>query len=269
VQAVPQKTTLSELGVEHMVDDAQRNAALDSIRQNIADHGHHIYVVSGGADPRYAYTIGVSESIGAELILAGAIFYMKDEVVEIISDIAAQLKAEHDQKLFEVVGLGSFTLRKADTSWVTALMLGALDFYQVREIPAFQIVPDEAHWTIDVPNMSAAWSAATAPIWQWLHEPWTYPVPEESMTATNLSALRGERITEAARWEEDEWELFAGAGPDIPKEETRVVALGTLLAVDNSLIPVANLPIGEGLWRDPHPGSEWHAWRKRDDPTGS
>jgi hypothetical protein len=25
------------------------------------------------------------------------------------------------------------------------------------------------------------------------------------------------RVTEAMRWEDDEWELFAGPGPDVPK----------------------------------------------------
>jgi len=151
-----------------------------------------------------------------------------------------------------------------DSSWATEFMLAAFDYYQKRDIPALQIVPDKAHWTIDVPDMSVPWNANTEPAWRWLHEPWTYPVPKNATATTNLAALRGDRITEATRWEEDEWEIFAGAGPDVSQDEMRVVPLGNLVAADESLVPVVNLPVGEGLWRDPEPNSEWHPWRKRE-----
>ena len=140
-------------------------------------------------------------------------------------------------------------------------MVGALDFYRETDLPALQIVPDEAHWTIDVPDLSEPWSAKASPIWQWLQEPWRYPVPSKSKAVTNLAALRGERITEAMRWEEDEWDLFAGPGPDVPKDEIRVIPLGTLLGHDETLGSVVNLPIGSGLWRDD--ASEWHPWGKQ------
>ena len=243
-----------------MATDSQKRIALELIKQNIAENGHHIYVVSGGEEPRFAYTIGLSKAIGFELILAGAFFYMADEVTKIVSGIAAKLKSQGGSRasVFEMDDLGSFSIRPADPSWATVLMLGALDFYQVSEIPAFQIVPDTAHWTIDVPDLSQPWSPITAPIWKWLHEPWSYPVPSKSVAGTNIDALRGARITEAMRWEEDEWELYAGAGPDVPKDATRVVPLGTLVAADRSLEPVINLRIGEGLWRDTD--SAWHPW---------
>src|SRR6267378_4238524 len=244
-----------------MVDEAKRKAALAQIREHIARKGHHVYVVLGSVMPRYAYTIGASESMGAELVLAGASFYSNDEVVEIINDIAAQLKRDRAALRFEVAGQGSFTLRKAHPSWVTRFARGALDYYQVSEIPALQLVPDEAHWTKDVPDLSAPWSPTTEPIWRWLNEPCPYPVFKQAVAATNLAALRGERITEATRWEEDEWELFAGAGPDVTKDDLRVVALGVLIAMDESLAPVMNLLIEEGLWRDPDPNSEWQPWR--------
>lgn len=252
-----------------MTNEVSKKQALSRIRENIARSGQHVYVVSGGETPRFAYTIGLSESVGVELILAGAIFYMKEEVVNILNEIAGQLRAQRHREVFEVAGLGSFTLRKVDNSWAAEVMLGAFDYYQKRDIPALQIVPDNAHWTIDVPQMSAPWSASAEPVWRWLKEPWTFPVPKDSTAATNLSALRGERITEVTRWEEDEWEMFAGAGPDVAKDDMRVVALGTLVAADKSLIPVVNLLIGEGLWRDPAPDSAWHEWRKRGHGTGT
>ena len=250
-----------------MATEAERKQAIDRIRENIARRGQHVYIVSGGQTPRFAYSIGVSESIGVELILAGAIFYMKDEVVKIINDIAAQLRVQRDRGIFEIAGLGSLTLRKVHDSWATEFMLGAFNYYQKRDIQALQIVPDKAHWTLDVPDMSAPWNASTAPVWRWLKEPWTYPVPENATAATNLAALRRERITEVTRWEEDEWEMFAGPGPDVTEEEMRVVALGTLLAADKSLDPIVHLAMGEGLWREPDPDSEWHPWRKQGQGT--
>lgn len=248
-----------------MVDEAKRKVALEQIREHIARKGRHIYVVAGGdATPRYAYTIGVSESIGAELILAGASFYLNDDVPPILNDIAAQLKPQLDWEAmkFEVAGQGSFTLRKAHASWATEFMRGALDYYDVREVPALQVLPDKAHWTIDVPDLSAPWSATREPMWRWMHEPWTYPVPEGAVAATDLAALRGERVTEAMRWEEDEWEIFVGDGPNIPEDELRKVPLGTLVGADESVVPVVNLAIGEGLLRD-DPDSEWRPWPNR------
>lgn len=109
---------------------------------------------------------------------------------------------------------------------------------------------------LDIPEMTAPWSATVEPVWRWLREPWTFPVPKNSEAVTDLAALRGKPVTETARWEENYWELFAGRGPDVPKEEKRVVALGTLVAADPSLAAVMNLKLGTGLWRDGH--SEWH-----------
>jgi len=249
-----------------LVQNNQRERALEVIQENIARSGHHIYVVAAdGQTPRFAYTIGLTESVGVELILAGASFYMKDDVVAIISEILAQMKAQPEREVFEVAGQGSFTLREVESSWAQELLLGALDYYQKRDIRALQIVPDKAHWTIDVPDMGAPWSPTGEPIWQWLREPWQYPVPENSTATTNLSALRGNRITEAARWEVDEWEIFAGAGPDVPKDELRVVALATLLATDGSLAQVLNLEVGTGVWRDAD--SDWYPWRKNETST--
>jgi hypothetical protein len=250
-----------------VTQNSQRKRALEVIRENIARSGHHIYLVSSnGPTPRFAYTIGVTDSIGVELILAGAIFYMKDEVVTVINEIVAQMKAQPHREVFEVDGQGSFTLCEVHSSWAQELLLGAFDYYQKRDIRVLQIVPDPAHWTVDVPDMSAPWSARQEPVWQWLREPWEYPVPENSTATTNLAALRGNRITEAARWEEDNWEIFAGAGPDVPKDEMRVVPLAALLGTDGSLARVLNLEVGTGVWRNAD--SDWHPWRKRETSEG-
>ncbi len=156
-----------------MATDAERQLALQRIEENIARHGHHVYMVSGGVEPRFAYTIGLSRTLGFELILAGACFHMADEVMTIITSIASKLKLQHglNTSTFDMDELGSFSIRPVHPSWTTTLMLGALDFYKVNEIPAYQVVPDVAHWTIDVPDLSEPESAGTAPAWKWLHEP--------------------------------------------------------------------------------------------------
>jgi hypothetical protein len=117
-----------------MASDLERNAALDRIRQNIAHRGFYAYVVTGGGDPHYAYTIGLINSLGAELVLAGAYFYLVDDVVKIIESVAAELKppVAWETQQIDLGSWGVFSLRRVHTSWVTTLMLGALDFYQVK-----------------------------------------------------------------------------------------------------------------------------------------
>jgi Domain of unknown function (DUF4262) len=248
-----------------MTDSTNREAALKEIRQNIAEYGFHTYVVTGSGVPHYCYTIGLSESLRTELILAGAYFYELADVSKVIRSITGELRSPVTAGVgqIEASPWGMFSLRKVDGSWAQALMLGVFDYYNVKTIDAYQIVPDEAHWTVEIPDLSQPWSPRVAPAWRWLHERWTYPVPRDSVAITNLDALRGRRITEVMRWEEDEWEIFSGAGPDTTEAERRVVPLGTLLAADASLVPAVDLPIGAGFWRDEDSG--WHPWGSSQD----
>ena len=75
---------------------------------------------------------------------------------------------------------------------------------------------------------------------------------------TNLEALKGAAVTEAMRWEVDQWELFSGAGPDVKKEDTRVVPLSTLVLYDSTLDLVMKLEEGKGLWRNED--MMWNKW---------
>ena len=243
-----------------------RQSALDLIRSSIEKCGHHIYLVSSeGPLPRFAYTIGISEKVGPELVFAGAIFYSAEEVACIINTIASSLdkRASWENERILIGSLGYFSLRQVDSSWVNALMLGAIDYYGNRYISALQIVPDDDHWTIDIPNMAQPQNSIAEPVWQWLQEPWSFSIPSGAVATTNLSALRGEPITEAARWESDQWELFAGAGPDVSPVDIRVTPIGTLLAVDQSLGMVVSLQIGQACWRE-SPDLEWHPWVRSD-----
>ncbi len=53
--------------------------------------------------------------------------------------------------------------------------------------------------------------------------------------------------------------MFAGAGPDVGKEEVRVVPLGTLLGADRTLEMVTTLDVGRGVWRD-REDLIWQPW---------
>ena len=139
-------------------------------------------------------------------------------------------------------------------------LLGALDYYKVGFINTLQIVPDKEHWTIDVPDLSRPFDAEDQPVWRWLNQDWLLPVPAESSAVTNLDALRGQVLTEVARWEPDQWEMFAGAGPDVVSEDIRVVPLCVLVGNDDSLHKiVSTLGVGEAVWRDAEE-KVWHPW---------
>ena len=185
-----------------MTNDIEQKAALDQIRQNIAQHGFHTYVVTGGGDPHYGYTIGLSQSRERSLYLPGPTFISLTMFRRSSRYIVADLKPPvvWETRKIDLALWAVFLLRKVHMSWATTLMLGVLDFYQVKEIQAFQIVPDETDWTLDIPDLSKPWSPTAAPAWRWLREEWTYPVPSKSVAITNLGALRGERITEVMRW---------------------------------------------------------------------
>jgi hypothetical protein len=95
-----------------------------------------------------------------------AIFYHREEVTRVINNTAGQLRAERGREVLEVPGQGSFALRRVHDSWARELMLGAFDYYHKAEIAALQLVPDRAHCTIDMPDLSKPWNAALEPVWQ-------------------------------------------------------------------------------------------------------
>lgn len=239
-----------------------RTEALEQIKLNIRHHGHHIYRVAGGGPlPRYVYSIGLKERIGLEVVLAGASFYFADAVEEVVNEIANKIQSVKLQKSTILTTHGSFSLRSVHESWANRLFLGAKDYYQTEAIGALQIVPAEEYWTADIPDMSIAWSPDADPVWKWLEVSWPYAVPASSTATTDLAALRGETVTEMVRWEEDQWEIFAGPGPEITEDQARVVPLGTLIGIDASLEIATTLAIEEGLWRS-EVGEEWNQWGK-------
>ena len=235
--------------------------ALEMIRKNISAHGHHIYLVTPGPSPKFAYTIGLHEAIGAELIFAGGTYYSVSQVREILNRLASILKETRNRTMDHALGeLGVFSLRAVSPTWSSELILGAIDYYKPSVVQALQVVPDANHTTIDVPDLSQARNAIAEPIWRWLDKAWDYPVPSNLMVITDLGALHGAPILEANRWEEDTWELFSTPSNEFDKETGRAVPFGTLLAVDSTLKSATELDVGEGIWREPE-DLEWKTIR--------
>lgn len=53
--------------------------------------------------------------------------------------------------------------------------------------------------------------------------------------------------------------MFSGAGPDVKQEDMRIVSLGIILGIDESVTPALKLKIGTGIWRESAEDS-WHEW---------
>lgn len=236
------------------LDDLRSRIATD-----IADFGHHVTVVAQSCIPRFAYTIGLSDKIGSELVFAGGIVFDAEELVKIINLTAATLIKHPTRRIVNIDEIGSIFLKACDTSWSKELLLGAYTFRPAGNFSVYQILPDDEHLTVDVPDMSVAWDAEREPAWRWLKLPWDLPVPASSRAVTNLDALQGHRVTEASRWDKDEWELFSGSGPDTPRDQVRIVPIGTVLAADETLLPVLDLKVGKSLWRAGDE-ADWHEW---------
>ena len=245
--------------------EKNRQAILAKIASSIQTHGYHLRIVEGGPSPRFAYTIGLHEKHGFELVLAGGVVFTNAELNSIFSTIIAQLREgkEADSVATSIEGKGTFRLAAVHPTWSSKLLLGALDFLRLPDVRAFQIVPDEDHSTVDVPDMSDPKSPDEQPMWKWVDQDWTLPFSAKAQVITNLDALRGYAITEVMRWEDSEWEMFSGAGPEVPKEDIRTVPLATLLAFDATLQSALDLEIGAGIWRE-DVGGDWHPWGKRE-----
>lgn len=234
---------------------------LEQIQLNIAKYGYHITIVNSHTEPRYVYTIGLYKKFGFELIFAGGIYYLKDDLDLIFRKIINEIAKNNGKVPLKEINspLGIFSLENVDHSWSDQLMLGVLDFYGIDNTKAYQIKPETKYYTLDIPDMSQNWNLSPTPVWSWLNKKWDYPVPENSCVITNLAALKGEKITEVMRWEKDEWEMFVGSSPDIEKKDCRVVPLATIIGIDETLQEAVKLEIGKGMWRD-EVELQWHPW---------
>lgn len=238
-----------------------RNQFIKEIQSNIDSAGHHVTIVIGGPEPRYAYTIGLWQKVGAELILAGGIYYLRKDIFAILNGIANDIQKINklEGNIFNINSIGNFKLQKSHPSWNRLTMLGVYDFYNLDNFISYQVLPDNKHFTLDIPDMSQKWAKTKEPAWRWLNSEWEYEVPEKATVITDLNALKGESIKEVMRWEREEWEMFSESNEDTNKEDIRVVPLGLMLSIDKSLTTVLDLEIGKGRWRVSK-GTKWNDW---------
>lgn len=233
----------------------------NEIRLNIDSHGYHVNIVSGGQEPRYAYTIGLLPKFGFELIFAGGVYFLKKDLYTIFESIVNSLEKDlnPDELYVKLGNSGDFKLRKVHSTWSDLTMLGVKDYFDIENFNSMQIIPDIDHWTLDIPDMTKKWESKSETIWKGLSDDWNYEAPNSSNIVTNIDALKGETITEVMRWESDEWEMFAGPGPDVEKDQIRVVPLGVMIGIDSTLTKSLELEIGKGIWRDDK-SDKWTDW---------
>lgn len=233
------------------------------IEKNIREHGFHVYLIPGSVAPRFVYTIGLTARGLPELLFCGAAFYSGREAVAVVNSIGRKLLAGGSLEAQErVAGVpGEFCMRTVHGDWLERLMLGATERYE--DVRALQLVPGAKFSTVDVPDTSHSSGPTADGIWRWIDDgQWPYQVPKHSTATTNLRVLRGERATEAARWEEDLWEIFSGAGPEVAPADVRMVPLATLLGADATLRRVTALKVGEAIRRAVD-SDEWEVWREQ------
>jgi len=65
----------------------------ERIVSNIERFGYHVTIVSSELEPRYAYTIGLNSLFNFEMVFAGGIYYLKDDVSGIYHEVVKNLKA--------------------------------------------------------------------------------------------------------------------------------------------------------------------------------
>lgn len=243
----------------------ERRRMLDLIRRNIETFGRHVYVVRGGESPRFVYTIGLKERANCELVFAGGAIFSDRTVGRILNTISQRIEAGAAPGGLEVTieSIGTFRLAPVDPDWVARLLLGALDYYDIETVTAWQVVPmDEEQRFIDIPDMSRPWSPDVQFVWRWLEGGWPYEIPQSSVALTDLDAMLGYSASEVMRWEETEWEIYSGEKPDREDDAYRV-PLATLIAFDASLEPAVHLRVGRGLIREFSADGEagdWDDW---------
>jgi hypothetical protein len=224
------------------------------VEQHIRDHGHHITQVSGGVSPRFSYTIGLRARLGAEFLLAGGVFFSSAEIRRIVNTLAKTTTKPEPGQVVEVAGLGEFSFSPACREWAKKLMLGSFDYHRDEPFDALQIVPLGVARTLDVPDMSESYVPGTPSMWRWEFEAWPDAASKKAEAMTTLEVLRGRRVTEASRWEDDYWELLPAAVADSDKENGRLVSLAAMVGLDPSLAAALKLEVGTGLWRDDDDG---------------
>ena len=239
-----------------MLNMDKRQEFLKLIEENIRKNNFHITFVVESQNPHFAYTIGLFEKFGFELVIAGG-FVSKAQNEKKFNTIFSGLnKGLNVDAVFTDEDGGVFELVEVHSTWKERMTLGVFDYYKNDKVKVFQVLSEDR--LIDTPIMSNKWNENDK-IWCWLDKDWTEDVPLSSHVVTNIDFLKGGTITDVMRWEDEYWEMFVGEGSDVPDENVRILPIGTMLGIDESLRPAIELSIGKGLWRE-NKESEWSLW---------
>lgn len=244
-----------------------REKILDVIRVNIEKNGRHIYSLMGPESPRYLYTIGLYEKRGFELIFPGMATLPPIHCAQLLNQLGELLEQGEEPKSLSMpyeAGM-TFHLSPVHSSWVKKLMAGALHYYGKDDMKAWQVVPDEKHGTIDIPNMTFPYSTQTNPVWRWLDGEWPYSVPLDSVVIVDRPVMLGEPVAQVLRREETEWDMLSASDEDLSVDNLFMVPLSTMLGFDPTLEPCLELSPGTGLIRK-QVGGPWRRWVPRPEP---
>ncbi|MCA9793555.1 MAG: DUF4262 domain-containing protein [Candidatus Eremiobacteraeota bacterium] len=246
-----------------------RQQLLAQIRQNIERSGRHLYAVGGGASPPFFYTIGLYPKHGAELILAGGLGLPPGAAGHLLDAAARHLESllKPEDFRFEYADCGCWGLRPVDPSWSERLLLGAHDYWSKR-VPAWQLIPEAEHKTIDMPNLAVPF--CVEPTWRFYEEDWPHSVDPASPVLTHLAALRGPLIQQLVRWRPDFWEMYTDSAQEIDESQIIHTPLGVLVAYDPTLTAAFDVPLGTGLYRsldEPGKPGPWQFWAPTPAPS--
>ena len=113
----------------------KRELILATIKSSIRTRGYHVHVIDGAPAPRFAYTIGLHQKFGIELVFAGGLFFAFDEMLGVVKEFARRIGSGEGSALssIELDGLGRFSLQEVEPSWGPRMLLGALDYYGSSE----------------------------------------------------------------------------------------------------------------------------------------
>ena len=238
----------------------ERQKALLDIQQSINRKGFFTYIVEGGVDPRFAYTIGLSSKLGYELIFGGGAYFSNQDVMYIIDKVSQLIAAPVLPNLpLDFGDNETYFLSEVHPTWCEKMLLGALDYFGVTSLKALQIQPPRTYWTLDIPNLACGWDPDTELPWQWLgrEDAWKFPLPQNSIALTNIQALQGQKLNQIVRWSDTEWDCFVGEGSEVPNNAKRTVPLAIFLALDSPLVDtLLSLQIDQGAWRE----NDFSAW---------
>lgn len=209
-----------------------------------------------GQTPHFAYTIGLLDRFGFELVIAGG-FISTQRYECIVNSICSGLNSGSDvNSIFKSVD-GDKRLIEMHCSWSKKTALWVYDYFKMDSVKTLQVFPLDGQ-LLDVPTMSEPFDEKD-PVWKWLSIDWNIDAPKTAYAITNVQFLRGDTITEVVRFEEGYWEMFVGNTNEVADGDVRVLPLGVMIGIDNSLESAIQLGIGCGLYRD-NKETGWKDW---------